>query len=89
MPQDITTIPLSELKKDLYESDQDIIVCELALMQGTTTYGDGESTQRRQDINKAVSKMIRAELERREQLEAAKEVAKKVVVEALKEATDG
>jgi hypothetical protein len=65
---DLSTFPLQELKDDLRASTNDIITCELALMQGVKTYGDGKSTQRRLDVNKAIVKMITAELERREKL---------------------
>jgi hypothetical protein len=66
MAADLSTFPLQELKDDLRASTNDIIVCELALMQGHKTYGDGKSTQRRLDVNKQIVKMIEAELKRRE-----------------------
>ena len=61
---DITTIPTSELEKDLFESNQDIAVCETALTLEVSSYSGG-SVKERLEANKHFVKVITAELERR------------------------
>lgn len=43
---DITTIPQSELEKDLADSLSDIRMCEFALLQGITSYSGGKVEDR-------------------------------------------
>jgi len=64
----IDKISVSELKKDLLDSKQDIINCNLSLMQGVTTYGDGESVNDRITDNKRFIKIITKELIKRGEL---------------------
>lgn len=66
---DITTIPASELESDLLDSQNDIKVCELALLHGVTFYSQG-SVNDRLEKNKYFVKVITAELERRLTLRA-------------------
>lgn len=61
---DITTIPQTELEKDLADSLADIRMCEFALLQGVTTYSGG-AVEDRLEKNKYFVKVITAELERR------------------------
>lgn len=61
---DLTSIPISELEKDLLESNQDIAYCETALTLGVTDYSGG-SVQQRLDANRYFVKVITAELNRR------------------------
>lgn len=61
---DITTIPTSELEKDLLESNQDIAVCETVLTLGVSQYSGG-SVKERLEANRYFVKVITAELERR------------------------
>lgn len=62
--KDITTIQTSELEKDLWDSNQDIAVCETALVLGETTYSGG-SVQERLESNRRFVVIITAELARR------------------------
>lgn len=62
---DITEIPTVELLVDLQESLDDITVCNNALKVGALTYGNGESTRYRYDVNLKIVEKIRAELKRR------------------------
>ena len=61
---DITTIPTNELESDLLDSQNDIKVCELALLLDVTSYNHG-SVNDRLEKNKYFVKVITAELERR------------------------
>ena len=61
---DITTIPTSELKQDLEDSQVDIKVCQLALVHRIESYSGG-SVQERLDKNQHFVKVITAELARR------------------------
>lgn len=63
---DITEIPTAELLLDLQESLDDITTCNNALKVGVLTYGNGESTRYRYDVNLRIVEKIRAELKRRE-----------------------
>lgn len=67
MGQDITTIPIETLDRDLQESKNDISICEVALLHGITSYSGG-SVQERLDDNKRFVKVISEELERRRNL---------------------
>lgn len=66
MPEDITTLPISELLDDRQASLTDIKYCELALLHGVKTYGKDASVQHRLDVNRKVVKMIDDELTRRD-----------------------
>ena len=61
---DITTIHIDRLKKDLQESNDDIIVCEKALLGGVQSYSGG-SVKERLKSNKYFVKVISIELDRR------------------------
>ena len=61
---DITTISTYELEKDLLESRNDISACEVALVQGITTYSGG-SVEERLQANKHFVEVISKELNRR------------------------
>jgi len=63
---DITKIPLEELHADRLASANDVLLCQKALALGVDTY-NGESTQKRLDVNAAIVAMVDAELERRTQ----------------------
>ena len=61
---DITTIPTSELEKDLRESLQDIEACKAGLLLGIVEVC-GTPVQYRLEQNEYFVKVITAELERR------------------------
>ena len=63
----ITTVPTSELERDLLKSNQDIALCEIALALGITSYRRG-SVKERLETNRRVVKVITAELARRRTL---------------------
>ena len=63
---DITTIPDSELEKDLRESLQDIEACKAGLLVGILEVR-GTSVQYRLEQNEYFVKVITAELERRKE----------------------
>jgi len=65
MVEDITKIPQSELESDLADTVKDILVCQAALKVGIDTYGKGDSTQHRLDVNLRIERMITNELNRR------------------------
>jgi hypothetical protein len=65
-PSDFSAIPRSELLQDLADTENDIVACETALAIGVTEYGDGESVQRRLDVNRQIKRVIEAELQRRD-----------------------
>lgn len=62
----ISEIPTDELKSDLADTEIDIQVCELALIQGVETYGTGKSVTYRLNTNQMIRDQIKAELARRE-----------------------
>jgi predicted NACHT family NTPase len=62
---DITTIPTHELHDDRAESISDIEICELALENGVTHWGNAQSTQYRLDVNRRIVARIDKEIERR------------------------
>lgn len=62
---DIHAIPEAELRHDLAESLQGILVCSLALQSGVTHHKDGLSVSERLDAERSIVAIIRAELERR------------------------
>ena len=66
---DIKEIPTSELESDLLDSQNDIKVCELALLHDVTSYSHG-SVNNRLEKNKYFVKIITAELERRRTMRA-------------------
>ena len=66
---DITTIPTSKLESDLLDSQNDIKVCELALLHDVTSYSHG-SVNDRLEKNKYFVKVITTELERRRTMRA-------------------
>ena len=61
---DITTIPTSELEKDLQDSLEDIRTCENAMIVGIQTYSGG-SVKDRLLTNKNIVDKITAELNKR------------------------
>ena len=63
---DIMTIPTSELLADLAETEQDIMTCRVALLNGVQVYGDGESVLYRLTRNQEIRGRIKAELARRD-----------------------
>jgi hypothetical protein len=62
--KDLTTIPTDELKKDLLESKEDILVCQQALDLGIFNYSGGLVKDRLED-NKRFIEIITKELDRR------------------------
>ena len=64
---DITTIPTSDLRRDLADSKEDALWCRSAINCGILTYGVGvpESMQTRLDANERIIAIIEAKLERR------------------------
>jgi phage tail sheath gpL-like len=61
---DITTISTDVLKKDLQESNDDIRICEMALIQNIKSYSGGLVEERLQS-NKHFVNVISKELNRR------------------------
>ena len=70
MSMDIATIPDEELIEDRNASLADIEICRRALLSGVPTYGNGQSTQRRLDVNAVIVARLDAEMQRREQAAA-------------------
>ena len=62
---DITTIPTTELEKDLHESKIDVDVCQKALDAGILNYSGGSVQERLQDNQKFII-TITKELNRRQ-----------------------
>ena len=62
--KDLTTISTDELKKDLSDSEKDILVCQQALDLGIFNYSGGSVKERLED-NKRFIEIITKELNRR------------------------
>lgn len=67
---DIKTIPDEKLRQDLSDSYEDIAICANALLLGVTEFANGRSVQERLDDNNKFVKVITAEIERRDELNA-------------------
>lgn len=62
---DIATIPTTELRVDLHESIDDVIICEAAMRLGITNHRDGFPVADRLQTNRRIIARIEAELARR------------------------
>lgn len=63
----IEDLPLSELIKDRSDCEEDIVVCQQALLEGSTHYGPNKehSVQERLDANWEMIRQIDADISRR------------------------
>lgn len=73
----IATLTISELESDLFDSQEDIKLCEMSLRKGISYYSGG-SVQDRLDSNKHFVKVITAEIERRKSREREKQAGDKL-----------